>query len=370
MSSLTPPRPGRASGFTLIELLVVISIIALLIGLLLPAVQSAREAARRGQCVNNLKQIALACHNYMSAHGVLPEGNWYQYYLRDDGTGPIPHNGGWAHAGSFVLMLLPFLEQNVVYNTFNAVFHPYQPSNSTLAGVSLSMLHCPSDPLVAQSLVFPEDDLNHGIYGTWPPNMLPFHVGLSSYGGSVGYYTPYPNGYPSPPGSDPDEQAKIAQGNGVFYFGHAVAPGEITDGTSNTFLLSEHAYGVLHPKELRTWDWWHSGSYGDSGFTTQPPVNQLIRDRYNYDNLAGGGSTAIGGASSLHPGGANFAFCDGSVRFLRETIDSWQLNIETQLPAGMSITNGLFSLSPTTYIGVYQKLSTRSGGEVISTDQY
>jgi prepilin-type N-terminal cleavage/methylation domain-containing protein/prepilin-type processing-associated H-X9-DG protein len=363
-------QPGRSRGFTLIELLVVVSIIAILIGVLLPAVQSAREAARRAQCTNNLKQIALACHNYANAKGTLPEGNWYQFYLKDDGTGPLPHWFGWAHAGSYVLMLLPYLEQANVYNSFNAVFHPYQPSNSTLAGTSLDVLHCPSDPAVAARLVFSTDEVFNGYYGTWPPNMLPYYVPISSYAGSVGYFTPYPANLPTPPGTDPNEAAEIAQGNGVFYFGRAVALAEITDGLSNTLMLSEHAYGVLRAEDQKVWDWWHSGAYGDSGFTTQPPINQLIRDRFNYQTLAGGGSTAIGGASSFHPGGANFAFCDGSVRFLRETLDSWQLNIQTQLPAGMSQSNGLFSLAPTTYIGVYQKLSTRNGGETISADQY
>jgi prepilin-type N-terminal cleavage/methylation domain-containing protein/prepilin-type processing-associated H-X9-DG protein len=367
MRRVTRQRARR--GFTLIELLVVISIIALLIGLLLPAVQSAREAARRAQCSNNLKQIGLACHNYAAAIGTFPEGDWYQRYLKDDGTGPILHFNGWAHAGSYVLMLLPFLEQSNVYNTFNMAFHPYQPTNFTLGGVSLDVLHCPSDPAASQPVILPADIFNGG-YGTWPPNMMPCRIGVSSYGGSVGYYTPYPVGVPTPPGTDPNEQAEIAQGNGIFYFGHAVALGEVTDGTSNTLLAGEHAYGILHPEDKQTWDWWHSGAYGDSGFTTQPPVNQLIRDRFNYQNLAGGGSTAIGGASSFHPGGATFVFCDGSVRFLRETIDSWQLNIDTQLPAGMSVVNGLGYLAPTTYIGVYQKLSTRNGGETISADQY
>ena len=363
-------RRGPGRGFTLIELLVVITIIAILIGLLLPAVQSAREAARRTQCVNNVKQIALACQNYASTHGVFPEGNWYQYYFKDDGSGPIPHFGGWAHAGSYLLMALPFLEQGNVYNTFNAVFHPFQPSNSTLAGTSLNALHCPSDPSIATRMPFAVDDLFYGAYGSWPAQMLPFYVCYTSYGGSVGYNTPYPNGFASRPGSDPNEQAEIAQGNGVFYFGHCVSLAEISDGTSNTLMIGERAYGLLHPIDQRVWSMWHSGSYGDTGVTTQPPLNQLLKDRFNYETLAGGGSTAIGGASSFHPGGGNFAFCDGSVRFIKDNVDSWQLNVSSQLPAGMSLANGLATLAPSTYIGVYQKLSTRAGGEVISADQY
>jgi prepilin-type processing-associated H-X9-DG protein len=232
------------------------------------------------------------------------------------------------------------------------------------------MLHCPSDPPIAQALVFPDDRLFNGGYGVRPSHMLPQHVALSSYTGSVGYFTPYPNGYPTPPGSDPNEAAEIAQGNGIIYFGHAVSFGEITDGTSNTLLVSEHAYGVLTADDQQVWHWWHSGAYGDSGFTSQAPINQIMKDRVNYQTLPGGGSTAICGASSFHGGGVNFAFCDGSVHFLKETVDSWQLNRQTQLPAGMSKVQGLYFLDPNAYIGVYQKLSTRNGGEIISADQY
>ena len=359
----------KASGFTLVELLVVITVIAVLIALLLPAVQSAREASRRAQCANNLKQLGLACHNYAGAQSVLPEGDWYQFYLAEDGSGPLKGYNGWAHVGSYVLMLLPFLEQASVYNAFNANFHPFQPTNSTLAGTNLGVLHCPSDPAVGDRIGFPTD-LFGGIYGTWPPSMLPYYVCFNSYGGSVGYFTPYPNGAPSKPGTDPNEAAEIAQGNGVFYFGHAVSLAEISDGTSNTFLIGERGHGLLTPVDQQRWNWWHSGSYGDSGFTTQPPLNQLRKDQFNYENLPGGGSTAIGGAASFHSGGANIAFCDGAVKFVKDSIDSWQLSANTQLPAGMSQSNGLFSLAPGTYIGVYQKLSTRNGGEAVSGDQY
>lgn len=368
--SFAARRCHRVAAFTLIELLVVITIITLLLAMLIPAVSSAREASRRAQCANNLKQLGLACHNYSQANGVFPEGDWYQHYKLDDGSGPISHYGGWAHAGSYALMLLPFLEQSAVYNSFNAVFHPYQVTNSTLAGTSLNVLHCPSDSLAATRLAY-QDDINSGQYSVWPPNKLPYYVCFSSYAGSVGYFTPYPAGGPSKPGTDPNEKAEIAQGNGIFYFGHAVSLSEITDGTSSTFLIGEHAYGLLHPKDQMLWMWWHSGAYGDSGFTTQPPINQLVKDQFNYQSLPGGGSTAIGGASSFHPGGVNIAFCDGSVKFVKESVDSWQLNAQSQLPSGMSVlSDRLFNLAPGTYIGVYQKLSTRNGGEPVGADQY
>ena len=283
-------------------------------------------------------------------------------------SGRIADDSGWAHAGSYVLMLLPFLEQQSVYNSFNAVFHPFQPSNSTLAAANLAVLHCPSDPAIANSLAFPVDAPRR------IRRLAAQHAALSccfsSYPGSVGYFTPYPAGRPSKPGTDPNEAAEIAQGNGVFYFGHAVSLAEISDGTSNTFLCGEHAYGLLRPLDQQVWYWWHSGSYGDSGFTTQPPMNQLKRDQFNYQNLPGGGSTAIGGASSFHSAGANIVFCDGSVKFIKDTIDSWQLNANTQVPSGMSQSSGLFNLAPGTYIGVYQKLSTRNGGETVGGDQY
>jgi prepilin-type N-terminal cleavage/methylation domain-containing protein/prepilin-type processing-associated H-X9-DG protein len=362
-------RRYQRRGFTLIELLVVIAVIAVLIGLLLPAVQAAREAARRAQCVKNLKELGLACHNYQEATNVFPEADWYQAYVCE-GTTPIPAYSGWSHVGSFFLMLLPYIEQAPLYNTFNSTRHPFQPENSTLAGTNLAALHCPSDPAVATRTAFSIDDFS-GIYCTWPPNMLPYYIPHNSYAGSVGYFTPYPNGAPSPPGTDPNESAEIAQGNGMFYFGHAVSISEITDGTSNTFLMGERAFGLMVAADQAQWYWWHSGSYGDSCFTTWAPINQLRKDQFDYETLPGGGSFAITALSSYHLGGVNLVFADGSVRFIKETIDTWQFNTATQMPAGMTQgANRLFSLAPHTYIGMYQKLSTRNGGEVVSFDQY
>src|SRR5262249_27997807 len=122
-------RHARARGFTLIELLVVIAIIAVLIALLLPAVQSAREAARGAQCTNNLKQIGLAVHNYVDANQAMPAGDWFQRYWTTNGG-----SGGWHHAGSFFLGLLPYFEQGPLFNSFNSTHHPFQPDNATLHG--------------------------------------------------------------------------------------------------------------------------------------------------------------------------------------------------------------------------------------------
>jgi prepilin-type N-terminal cleavage/methylation domain-containing protein len=131
----------RSGGFTLIELLVVIAIIAVLIGLLLPAVQSAREAARRVQCVNNLKQLALGAMNYESASGCYPlDGSWVA-------GSTVPQGRMTTN-----VRLLPFIEQVALYNTFNQSTWTTDPSNITLAGVKVATLFCPSDPATAQPI--------------------------------------------------------------------------------------------------------------------------------------------------------------------------------------------------------------------------
>src|SRR5262245_26460686 len=160
--------------------------------------------------------------------------------------------------------------------------------------------------------------------------------------------------------------------NGPFYLSSRVRIADITDGTSNTFLFGEHGHAYLTPRLAVNEHWWASGSYGDSAFCTLFPMNPQRRT----DPAAGNGgdsrkSAFMTAASSFHPGGSNFAFADGSVRFLKDTIQTWPYDQTTGLPVGVTFDPaGPYQLAPGTKFGVYQALSTHSGGEVISADAF
>jgi prepilin-type processing-associated H-X9-DG protein len=158
----------------------------------------------------------------------------------------------------------------------------------------------------------------------------------------------------------------------IFYFSSVRLAG-VTDGTSNTFLFGERAYGKNPAIELPDWGWWFSGNYGDTMFTTMFPINpqNRIPDVPNEVLYGIDINPSIQAASSYHPGGAHFAYCDGSVRFVKETIDCSPFDVATGLPRGWSqAANGVYSVVPLGRMGVYQALSTRSGGEVTSADSY
>ena len=355
-------------GFTLIELLVVIAIIAVLIGLLLPAVQAAREAARRAQCVNNLKQLGLAAHNYADVNLCFPSGTYFMFPQ-------APSCPRWKQGPSFFISLLPFVESINGFNAYNANLHPFQSENSTVLGLGLSSLWCPSDADVAQPIVTtePRNILGScsGVSGVQP---APWRLQHTSYGGSSG---PIPVAPTGPAGVDVNYQTMMSQAQGVINFGSTTAIGSITDGTSNTLLLGERNYSKVQPLSNKgPWLLYFSGANSDALCTSMFMINSWKKFNLTANDVAvpGGGNATTAGAGSNHPGGANFAFADGSVKFLKETIQSWPYDPSTTLPIGVTFagfTNNLYTIAnPGPQLGVYQALSTRAGGEVISAESY
>jgi len=348
---------AQARGFTLIELLVVIAIIAVLISLLLPAIQSAREAARRAQCTNNLKQIGLAVHNYMDVYGAMPQGGYF---------GPSP-NLSWMHG--CLIGLCPFMEQSNVYNAFNSSLRYYTyADNDTVMAAKISTLWCPSDPAIQQgNNYYTQNDANG-----FPAPRSPFYVGLTNYRANAGPWANPPHESVNPL-TDPNFAAAKANALGVIYMTSATTIASITDGTSNTFLFGEAFYGRLNPYDQENWHWWIAGNYGDTIQTTtfppNPQVSLNLGDPVAFPNGAG---IVVISATSNHPGGVNFAFCDGSVRFIKNTINSWGQSIDptTNLPVGLTYNSTTEIYTATIPWGVYQALSTRASGEVISSDQY
>ena len=313
-------------GFTLIELLVVIAIIAILIGLLLPAVQKVREAAARVKCQNNLKQIALAMHNYHDACHLLPPA----YVTRSD----LP-SGNFYRWSSFAL-ISPYLEQTAIYNNLRLDQSLYSAPPET-PGVMLRPIHAPWVALKIPIFLCPSD-VRTEVQPGWGAANYQVNAGDGANGGTA-------------PGTGPIFQdARI----------HLLA---ITDGTSNTAMISESLIG-------------RGGTA--TAITTRQDVEELFRfipavtplseaacaaatviDTQRQARWADGASTvhqynhyylpndrtpdcaSRGGfwktARSRHPGGVNIAFCDGSVRFLREGIP----------------------------LATWRALGTRAGGEVI-----
>ncbi len=262
----------RRNGFTLIELLVVIAIIAVLMALLLPAVQQAREAARRVQCKNNLRQIALALHNYHDRSGSFPPSS-----VAD---GPGLDIGWW----SWVVRVLPELDQQPLYARLDlnediwANCHKYRPYTS----IQLAVLLCPSDP--------------HG--------ERVYESDVDCAGGEAYALT----NYLACRGSTRD-----LPGNGVFPDVNRVTRvRDIRDGTSQTLLLGER------PAEPSAyWGWWATGFGFDSRGLGESVLD--ASEGLHAGDLTGG--TDLLHYWSAHSDGAHFALCDGSVRFVSYSID-------------------------------------------------
>ncbi len=336
---------NRRRGFTLIELLVVIAIIAVLIALLLPAVQAAREAARRIQCTNNLKQLGLGLNTYESSVGALPPS------LALSGKGAtVTWFGGWSVHGR----ILPFLEQGSMFNAINFGINYETPQNSTVSAQAVSVYMCPSEirtePKVGDSgLIYPT---NYGwCMGDW-------YVwgGFSSVANRSAF--------------GPNRSRRLA---------------DFTDGTSNTMVAAEvktyTAYvrdcgglgqinnpDVIPPphadprivapedngcslKPTSGHTEWPDGQVQQSGMTTAWPPNKRVQrasdpaldvDLTGQREHLGGPTYAAINSRSYHPGGVNVLFGDGSVHFVKDSIN------------GVS----------------WRALGTVGGGEILSSDSY
>jgi prepilin-type N-terminal cleavage/methylation domain-containing protein/prepilin-type processing-associated H-X9-DG protein len=336
-------RRGRA-GFTLIEAIVVIAVIGLLVALLLPAVQAARESARRLQCASNLRQLALACHNYEGVHGTLPIGIPQMY-------DPDPALNVYGESQSIFVSMLGQLDQQPLYNAVNFSRSIFASANATIYATGLEVLWCPSDPSIRMEVQYPfyEEPFTEKIR-------------FSSYAGCTGVW--YGDLFDFP---DRLNVARVDQINGLFTANRGISFAEISDGTSQTILLSERAHGLLTGDDLQYWHWWADSVSVDTRFWTLFPLNPF---RKIPDTPETRSSAYTSSASSFHPNGAYFAFADGSVRFLKDSIDSWVTDA-TGYPLGVSEDNqGIFHLKPGTRLGIYQILSTRAGNEPIFADSY
>ncbi|MGQ0634566.1 MAG: DUF1559 family PulG-like putative transporter [Planctomycetaceae bacterium] len=292
----------RKRGFTLIELLVVIAIIAVLIALLLPAVQQAREAARRTQCKNNLKQIALGLHNYVDTHNILPSG-WVNARTGTPGVTPfvLPPSWGWG------VMILPFVDQAPLFNSLNpgptTMVQVAAAANGVgLLQTSLTVYQCPTDTC---------------------PNPNPFRV----HNNDVIAGTPVTLGKLNYLGCD---------GNAVGGVGLIANPGgpaqrfrDCTDGLSNTFLLGERGTrprigSATVPSTAGVWPGYSQERDDQSGMSTTGGNAGVSRTQYRMPDGYSGTLILLvpeESFSSLHTGGAQFALGDGSVRFVNYSID-------------------------------------------------
>ncbi len=295
---VVPQKCNR--GFTLIELLVVIAIIAILVALLLPAVQQAREAARRSSCKNNLKQIGLALHNYHDTHRILPSGMM---------NPNIADRPGWGWAAS----ILPEIEQGPLFDALDVGDVPLRslfvatatPQTIALLQSPIATYRCPSDVMEA---VNPNA---WGHSGTGRPFKLATsnYVGMGSHGGVVRA------------SGDPNLNLM----DGVFYFNSQVRFSDVTDGLSNTIFVGERDGGLSTSgtTDFRAAVWAGAGSRSQDDWYAVGSI--LARGNFgiNVDWAAIGQPINAGkGISSLHSGGVQVVLGDGSVRFISENIDA------------------------------------------------
>ncbi len=319
------PNRVRASrtAFTLIELLVVIAMIGILIAMLLPAIQAAREAARRASCVNRLMQLGLALHQYELAHGALPPGSI-------DAEGPIRSEPEGYHM-SWIVQVLPYLDERNTFGSIDFDHGAYAPENAAVRQVGFSQVICPSfsgqDRVYGAAAEKPEeqeapepDDLQPADDWTWR-----FDPWERSRGNVVAVVSTYA-------GCHHEVESPIdADNHGVLYLNSRVATHAIPDGAAHTFMVGEKRDGV----ELG----WMAGTR-DTLRNTGKPLWEVHRSRSGYPTpaedwrndgpgavgdgmwgvAAGPPPLEVGSFGSEHPGVSNFLFADGAVRSVADSI--------------------------------------------------
>lgn len=358
-------RPGAVRGrpgFTLIECLVSISVVSVLVALLLPAVQAAREIARRTQCVNNLKQLGIATAGYGDVFNCYPPGRMLTYDPRYAGANP-PCTSPIVDKSVHV-MVLDRLEETALYNAINQDLSIVAVENSTIHGVSVRAFACPSDPAAGQSRM-----LRATVFMThesYPPGSS-IRMIDTSY--SVCYGSCFVNAVARPNTGCRVAGELSAQADGVFNDVSPIGPAAIQDGLSNTLFATEKAVTTF--RGLDAMDsgiamrrgWFTTGNWGDTLMTTCFPINMQRKV-----SMAAGALHTFA-ASSLHVGGVNGLLGDGSVRFIKDSVDSWPFDPITGAPSGASRTaGGWWRDLPAP--GVWQALGTRAGGEVVEGGSY
>jgi prepilin-type processing-associated H-X9-DG protein len=330
--------------------LVVIAIIAVLIALLLPAVQAARAAARRASCVNNLKQLGVAMHNYLSSVGTFPIGRQGINRPANDPGYPGDPTGNTNHRRTWCLSLLSQVEQGSMFNAVNFSWNYNHLSNSTVVSKFIAVYACPADPNVVADI----DNLTLGLrQGTYMVN-----YGNATYTQDM-YNSTFTTG-PAPP---------VTFAGAPFTLDKAYGIETIVDGTSNTLLMSEVIACVPGSTSAGAVIQDHRGMiFNDDynchmfmAYTTpnsqiadvvpgycmypyqnNPPCTSSTGNNVNNSGAESAGAVGFNAARSYHTGGVNALFGDGSVKFMKDSVN----------------------------ISVWRALSTTRGNEVVSSDSY